>query len=462
MTLEAEVWQARRSQDADERDGDARNDYERDRSRVIHSAAYRRLQSKTQVLGIREGDFHRTRLTHTMEVAQIARGIVLKLRKENPSLWDDDQDESVLPALELIEAIGFCHDLGHPPFGHSGERALNYVMRDHGGFEGNGHTLRLVSNLESRKPEYGLDLTRRTLLGILKYPASYCEARNPAQNEMHSDVPAPGLKPPKCYLDTESDVVEWMLNEFSGEDRERFAGSERWRRQPGDKGKHGKTEYASLDTEIMEIADDIAYGIHDLEDAIVLDLISRKDIENGLDDADSDPESNFERGMADATLDDRSFEDLLDALFSGDGNSRKEATGALVNALVSSVRMDEYDSFEHPLLDYHIELGMSARLFLDVLQGISQKQVIFTQQVQTLEHRGRLIIRKLFEALDSEPMSLLDRNRQRAYREAQENGCETDRKRVICDYIAGMTDEYATRMYERLFVPREGTVFDRL
>jgi dGTPase len=395
-----------------------------------------------------------------MEVAQIARGIVLRLREDNPSLWDKDA-ESVLPDLELIETIGFCHDLGHPPFGHSGERALNYVMQDHGGFEGNGHSLRLVANLESRKPDHGLDLTRRTLLGILKYPASYCEALNSDQNVTQPDNPAPGLKPPKCYLDTESDLVEWVVSEFTGEDRERFVGDKKWEREPDEKGKHGKTRYASLDTEIMEIADDIAYGVHDLEDGIVLNLISREDIEDGLDEADEDEDADFECGMEKKVLD-RPLEELLNELFSNDGDKRKEATGALVNVFVSSIKIDEHNVFDHDLLDYQVELGEPERAFLNVLQTIARQQVIFTQQVQTLEHRGRLIIRKLFEALDSDPTSLLDTNQQEAYREAKKSGCESDRKRVVCDYVAGMTDEYATRMYERLFVPREGTVFDRL
>ncbi len=396
-----------------------------------------------------------------MEVAQIARGIVLKLRKENPSLWEEDS-ESVLPDLELIETIGFCHDLGHPPFGHSGERALNYVMRDHGGFEGNGHSLRLVANLESRKSGYGLDLTRRTLLGILKYPASYCEARNPEQNVGQTDEPAPGLKPPKCYLDTESDVVDWVVSGFEDEDRERFHdGSEKWEIEPGEEGEHGEIRYASLDTEIMEIADDVAYGVHDLEDGIVLNLISEEDVRKRLEKADSDPQEGFEWGMEKEVLD-RPFAELLQDLFGGNGDDRKEATGALVNSLVSSVTVDKHEVFDHQLLDHHLELGTPERAFLDVLQDIAEEQVIFTQQVQTLEHRGRLIIRKLFEALDSDPTSLLDENQQAAYREATRSGCESDRKRVVCDYVAGMTDEYATRMYERLFVPREGTVFDRL
>ena len=115
------------------------NQFDRDRARIVHSYPFRRLQGKTQVLGIAEGDFHRTRMTHSNEVAQIARGIVIHLQKGDPAL----QEEPDLLNPDLIEAIAFAHDLGHPPFGHAGEAALNEVMKEKG-FEGNGQTLRIL------------------------------------------------------------------------------------------------------------------------------------------------------------------------------------------------------------------------------------------------------------------------------------------------------------------------------
>ena len=151
-----------------------RSEYDRDEARVIHSAAFRRLQSKTQVLGLGESDFYRTRLTHSMEVAQIGRGLVQYL-KEN----GDRETKIHLPCTSLISAICLAHDIGHPPFGHGGEVALNYCMRDYGGFEGNGQTLRILSKLEKYTDGFGINPTRRMLLGVLKYPVSYSRLVNP-------------------------------------------------------------------------------------------------------------------------------------------------------------------------------------------------------------------------------------------------------------------------------------------
>ena len=118
----SDAWQERRQHQFKTRSRDPRGAYERDRARVIHSAAFRRLQSKTQILGVLEGDFHRTRLTHSMEVAQIGRGLVLQLGKRFPN------HQPLLPSLETVETLGLAHDLGHPPFGHGGEAALNCMM----------------------------------------------------------------------------------------------------------------------------------------------------------------------------------------------------------------------------------------------------------------------------------------------------------------------------------------------
>ncbi len=129
---------------------EVRSEYDRDEARLIHSAAFRRLQSKTQVLGLGESDFYRTRLTHSMEVAQIGRGIVQYINESERF----SEHKKHLPNMSLITAICLAHDIGHPPFGHGGEVALNYCMREYGGFEGNGQTLRILGKIEKYTDKY--------------------------------------------------------------------------------------------------------------------------------------------------------------------------------------------------------------------------------------------------------------------------------------------------------------------
>ena len=148
---------------------DTRDAGDIDYARVIHSASFRRLQGKTQILNLGESDFYRTRLPHSLEVAQIASGLVKQLAKSNP----EHDAKNSLPDRSCIQAIGCAHDLGHPPFGHGGQIALNYCMRDadkerFGGFEGNGQTLRILSRLKNFSKGAGANLTRRSLLGVLK------------------------------------------------------------------------------------------------------------------------------------------------------------------------------------------------------------------------------------------------------------------------------------------------------
>lgn len=443
MNMEPEFWESRKSIEHS-RPNDVRGVFVRDRARIIHSATFRRLQAKTQVLGIGEGDFHRTRLTHSLEVAQVARGITYFLKKKltpesDSSLFEISQ---WLPGANLIEAISFAHDLGHPPFGHGGEVALNYVMRNDGGFEGNGQTLRILSKLEAHTEDFGLNLTRRTLLGILKYPVSYdavVRMALPENDKQH--IVAKNWKPPKCYMVSENDIVDWIFQPFDASDRK---GITALKDQPN-KTSHGKSKYHALDTSIMELADDIAYGVHDLEDAIALGFITRHDLESLTVDA---------LWSADLQIEITSLvKDLTD-----NSCSRKRAIGALVNAFISSTELSYVAGFHHPLLKYNIKFSEPASQFIEQLKGLVSKRVIKIPQVQTLEFRGQKLIIDLFNALESDPLRLLKLNFQELYSRAD----VSEKKRVLCDYIAGMTDEYATRMYERLFMPRHGQVFDRL
>jgi len=222
-------WEERRS-GWKKRDDDARSDADIDYGRIVHSASFRRLQGKTQILNLGDSDFYRTRLTHSLEVAQIAGSVARQLRLDN----DGHPAVEHLPTLALIQAIGSTHDLGHPPFGHGGEIALNFCMAGRGGFEGNGQTLRILSRLEKYSEKCGADLTRRTLLGTLKYPAEYGRVANPDRRpKLVSGLSSLQLisrdwsKPPKCFMESERPVVDWILDGLAASDRELFVAVDR-------------------------------------------------------------------------------------------------------------------------------------------------------------------------------------------------------------------------------------------
>jgi len=448
VTDRGDPWLERRSAERKRRSHDQRTPFDRDRARIIHCASFRRLQAKTQVLGISEGDFHRTRLTHSMEVAQISGGLVHRLWRQYAKgnrLFPDLR--SHLPGVELMEAIAFSHDLGHPPFGHGGEVALNYLMRDAGGFEGNGQSLRILAKLESHTEGFGLDPTRRTLLGVLKYPVPYetaCRLTVPALPTSFRLVRAEDWTPPKCYLASDADVVEWILAPFSAADRARFVELSAPRA-----AQHGKSRHKALDASIMEMADDIAYGVHDLEDGIALGLI-RREHWSKLGFLPREWATRFGLGT---------IETLRRRLFDDSSATRKRTVGAMVNAFIASVQARRNGAFEHPLLAYNAELAEPARGFLEALKGLTSTHIVKTQPVQTLEYRGRFLVMSLFEALTSDPVRLLKPDGAERYQRADSASAK---QRVICDYVAEMTDSYAERMYARLFVPGAGTVFEPL
>lgn len=446
----SDAWQARRYAWRPQKE-DAREAGDVDYGRVIHSASFRRLQGKTQILNLGDSDFYRTRLTHSLEVAQIAVGIVSLLSKQHP----DYAATGLLPDRSLIQAVACAHDLGHPPFGHGGEVALNYCMRVAGGFEGNGQTLRLLTRLEAFSPQDGANLSRRVLLGVLKYPAAYSTLRNPAlfprmldEYPRLSAIDVAVSAPPKCHLDSEQDVVDWVLSPLSERDRREFVA---WSPR---EGRHAYTLHKSLDCSIMDIADDIAYGVHDLEDAAALGLVSSEAFRAAVSREDA---RSYLQAMKEKYREEQGdpYEILVDGLFNA-GRQRKRHISRLVHHFMTAVTLEEMPEFEEPLLRFRARLSDGQRYFLKSLKDFVMKTVIRSATVQQLEFKGQGMVVSVFEAFQSDPMRLLPIDQRQLYR-ASENG-----DRVICDYVAGMTDSHLLKTYERLYSPRMGSIFDRL
>lgn len=441
------MWTHRRSGQTNQRGSqDHRDPYERDRTRVIHCPAFRRLQRKTQILGTDEGDFHRTRLTHSLEVDSIGRSIVRNLitNQNQPSVLSN-----LLPNDDLISVICLLHDIGHPPFGHGGEVALNYMMRDYGGFEGNGQTLRLLTKVETSYGGFGLDLTRRALLGILKYPVKRSDvvARKlpPIHDSIHKTIKINDWLPPKAYFDCEQTEIDWLLSPLSETDRTLFQSLSK---QPQDT-KSGKSAYHSFDCSIMDTADDIAYGVHDLEDAIHLKLIDASHFDT--------PEF---RNLLSNTALTKHQDRLINSLFSDELYLRKQTIGEMVNYFITSTQIvTTNDQFENNLLKYNIALMPEAAALLHYLMQCIYHNVIDSQEARTFEYGGQTVVLRLFDAISSNPASLLDNNNRELFKKAEN---ETQAYRVVCDYLANMTDEYAYRMHERLFGFNTRTIFERL
>lgn len=444
------IWNARREGWTPQAE-DAREDGDIDYARVIHSASFRRLQGKTQILNLGDSDFYRTRLTHSLEVAQIAGGLAKQLGKSFP----EHPASTHLPDRSMIQAIGCTHDLGHPPFGHGGEVALNYCMRSHGGFEGNGQTLRILSRLESFSANAGANLSRRTLLGVLKYPVAFSQARNPAIAPKLFSGPSTldiiddqASKPPKCYLDCERDVVDWIINPLSEAEREEFQACD------PKNGKHHVPRHKSLDCSIMDAADDIAYGVHDLEDAIALGLIDKETLNSALQDKCPSFLDSLKEKYPNESANDV-FTHMVEGLFAGSG-TRKRFIGRLVHHFITAAEFKEIGAFSEPLVRYRIALKPPQRDFLKALKDLVASEVILSPSVQHLEFKGQTMVVSVFEALQADPKRLLPRDAYAKFAAAN------DDPRIICDHVAGMTDTYLLRTYERLFSPRMGSVFDKL
>ena len=422
-------FERRNNQDGPTSD-EERSPFERDRSRVIHSAAFRRLQGKTQVFTTGEGDFFRTRLTHSLEVAQIAKGLALRLGADP----------------ELVETVALIHDIGHPPFGHAGEDELKKLMKDFGGFEANAQNVRILTKLESKSLEYrGLNLTRAVLDGQLKYK-----------------VPFPDNTRKFVYHES-MDVVAWASDAARG----------------AVEGLPADTK--SFECEIMDWADDIAYAIHDLEDSIHANYIGPSTF---LIEGDRRTREAIDEVQEDYENEGANVRTIAEELFStirrlnpdlqtwtGAASHykqkahRKQLTSALIGRYIkSATRLDRVGVSNDPISYrylHSVQIPKEYRVEVALVKKLVWKYVIESPQVRTLEEKGRHIIRCLFrkyvQGEKGEQLMPTD------WRELLPGECtKGDKARIVCDYISGMTDDYAQRTYAKLFLPNQGSIYEVL
>lgn len=438
-----DIWTQRRYGQKLQRQGDHRTPYQRDKARILHSAAFRRLQAKTQVLGVGMSDFYRTRLTHSLEASQIGQGIAAQLRSKYAELTAHLGLNDT-----LIEALCLAHDIGHPPYGHGGEVALHYMMREHGGFEGNGQTFRIVTKLEPYTAEHGMNLSRRTLLGLIKYPNYLTQLNQQTQSQSpipHREVKASLWHPPKGLYECDQAAFDWLLEGFSNQDTQQFMQFNR-----AEKGHH-KTRYKSFDCSIMELADDIAYAIHDLEDAIVMGIVNQ---------------SQFTQEVADPLLKldidwmNQNIVSLSEKLFSQHHHERKDAIGALVNCFITNIEILKIAAeFEDDLLKYNAVFPAPFHQALSIFKAYVFNRVIRKPEIQMLEYKGQQIVMELFQAFASDPQRLLPDNTCQRWLEASDTG---NGHRVIADYISGMTDGFAAKLYASLFMPSSAVMGEKI
>ncbi|SMO38847.1 anti-phage deoxyguanosine triphosphatase [Melghirimyces algeriensis] len=403
---------------------DLRDPFERDHGRIIHSAAFRRLQSKKQVIGTDLGDFHRTRLTHSMEVAQIARGIALSLNQRSPFLQDTAKID-----ISLVEAAALAHDLGHPPFAHEGERALHQCMFDFGGFEGNAQTFRILSRLEGKKGE-GLKLTRALLLAIMKYPVQMQEVLQTKEQPLVKEYP-----PKVSIYDVDSDVFEWVLHPYSQEEIDFFTDKD----LTCNKSPFVCTTRMSLECSLINLADDIAYATHDLEDAINFRFVEMEELcemlEKSVKNAPFEELNEAYRLAQRIHTRREDFKYLL-----------KEVFAFLISAFVNYTEVrEEGEEWFSPRFRFRVVIPKELNELIMKLKKVVELRVIHSPGVQALAFKGDRTVRLLFEAMMAEEKLLPENDRQ----VLEEN--PDLRARIVCDYISGMTDPYALSLVERLY-----------
>lgn len=470
-----------------------RSQFRKDYSRLVHCSAFRRLQGKTQLYPSSENDFYRNRLTHSLEVAQVATTIARLLNKRDKFFRKQPINE------DIIAFAALAHDIGHPPFGHNGEYALDRRMNNAGGFEGNAQTLRVISRIEKKVAKNyigyserlpvpfstkagmfhgdlrrGLNPSLRAIASVIKYDRQIPPSKK-ARNQNGGTQ-----KPFKGYYNTESEIVSVIRDRLNVEEGKLY----------------------TLECSIMDVADDIAYSTYDLEDSLKGEFLNplgiiaiddnikqqiAEEIESGLNDKIykdlKKREKSFSVGDLNEVLldlfqnvfrlDDDEYDELFEDneidedgtvnidLFNAsvklssasqgasrqycvDGYSRTGLTSDFVGRFVESVEVIYNE--EQPFLSY-ARLKRDAFVSVTALKLICAKNLITSPMLKITEDRGALMINHIFDSVMNDGSSLLPKDWQVSFNAFEDDGWHS---RIVCDFIASMTDRYCVEFYRRL------------
>ncbi len=403
------------------RKSDYRTPFQMDRDRIIHAHAFRKLQSKTQVFLSGEYDFYRTRLTHSMEVAQIGRSICAYLRSRGAPLRDDFQIDS-----DLVEAVCLAHDLGHPPFGHSGERTLQELMGKWGGFEGNAQTLHLLTETmyQNEAGVRGMVPTRALLDGVLKYKKLFREFSAPPTNHFLYDP----QERHRAFVFGDAKIPDELH------------------------GGEKLNAFKSVECQIMDWADDAAYSLNDIVDGVKAGFLTIERIE----------------AWAAGEAIDAERQRWLDQLCPAIRGDRLESVFAQkVGGFITACKLRERTNFMSAKTNrYRFELVIApgAEREAAFYKKMANDVIFESPQLQQMEHKARRVLFQLWESCwrnyvekGGRVINILP---PRVGRLLDAETTEAGKARQICDWLAGLTDGMIVRTYQRLFDPQFGSIRD--